>query len=60
MAIESAYQARKILAEPELQAVWTKKDRGKKESDEFERAFDYNKGTNYKVLGLSGLHVYWK
>jgi hypothetical protein len=60
MAIESAYQARKILAEPELLAVWLRKDRDKKSSEEFDKKFDFNKKQNYSTLGLAKLHTFWK
>lgn len=60
MAIESSYQARKILSEPVLQKVWTRKDRDKAASDEFDRSFDFNKRKNYAALGLAGLHTYWR
>jgi hypothetical protein len=59
MAIESAYQARKILAEPELQSVWLRKDRDRKSSQEFDRKFDFDKKKNYAALGLAKLHTYW-
>jgi len=60
MAIESSYQARKILSDPALQAIWTRKDRNKAASDEFDKKFDFGKKKNYAALGLSDLHVYWK
>jgi hypothetical protein len=60
MAIESSYRARKILAEPELQSIWTRKDRNRSASDEFDKKFDSNKKTNYAALGLSELHKYWR
>ena len=59
MAIESAYQARKILAEPQLISVWLRKDRDKKSSQEFDEKFDFNKRKNYAALGLAKLHTYW-
>jgi hypothetical protein len=60
MAIESAYQARKILVEPELLSVWLRKDRDKKSSNEFDQKFDFNKRKNYEALGLAKLHTYWR
>lgn len=60
MAIESSYQARKILSDPALQAVWTRKDRDKAASDEFDKKFDFDKKKNYAALGLAGLHTYWR
>jgi hypothetical protein len=59
MAIESSYQARKMLAEPELLSVWLRKDRDKKSSQEFDAKFDFNKRKNYASLGLAKLHTYW-
>jgi hypothetical protein len=59
MAIESSYQARKILSAPELQEVWVKKDSNKTAALEFEKYFDVGKKKNYAALGLSELHKYW-
>lgn len=59
MAIESSYQARKILSEPALQKVWTRRDHDKAASDEFNKKFDFEKKKNYAALGLAGLHTYW-
>lgn len=59
MAIESAYQACKVIRTPDLNDIWFKKDRGKIEEKAFRTEFDFEKREGYAGLGLEKLHEYW-
>jgi hypothetical protein len=59
MAVESAYQAHKLISQPELATIWFKKDRGETQRKEFKAAFDFGKRKSYTALGLGDLHRDW-
>lgn len=60
MAVESAYQAHKLISRPELTSIWLKKDRDEIQRNDFKAAFDLGKRKNYSALGLGNLHEDWR
>jgi hypothetical protein len=59
MAIESVYQACKILAEPGLNEVWAKKESSEEAAKAFDEMFVHEKKQGYLDLKLGDLHKHF-
>jgi len=60
MAIESVYQACKILANPGLNEIWAKKETGEEAAKLFRKEFDEEKRQGYADLHLEKLHEHFR
>lgn len=59
MAIESVYQARKIMEKPDLNEIWAKKETSKAAAESFEEVFTLEKRQGYANLKLAKLHEHF-